>query len=239
MSQEVIQNLRRELKANVDEKYQCAVKRFFKEKIVCYGVRTSLVRKIAKKYFRDVKNFDKKEIFSLSEQLLKSNYGEESIIAIEWIFGIKDRFKKVDFNIFERWLKRYINNWGKDDDFCAHVVHPLIVKYPELVRKVKLWAISKNQWVRRASAVSLIKTFGHCHATQHNLSDIFDIAVALMYDKEDLVQKGYGWMLKSASVYNQKDVFDFVMTHKKNMPRTALRYAIEKMPNYLRKRALA
>ena len=237
-TQRIIENVRQDLKVNVDEKYKCAVKRFFKEKITCYGARTPIVRKIAKKYFKDIKNFDKKEIFNLSEQLLKSDYSEEATIATEWIFGIKDRLIKTDFNIFEKWLKKYINNWGKDDDFCAHIIHPIIVRYPELVENVKLWATSKNQWVRRASAVSFIKTLGYCHTTKHNLDDIFDIAKILLYDEKDLVQKGYGWMLKSASVHHQKEVFDFVMIYKKNMPRTALRYAIEKMPKHLKNKAM-
>lgn len=53
-----------------------------------------------------------------------------------------------------------------------------------------------------------------------------------------MVQKGYGWMLKAASQSNQQKVFEFVMQHKKLMPRTALRYAIEKMPEKLRKQAM-
>lgn len=60
-----------------------------------------------------------------------------------------------------------------------------------------------------------------------------------MKDKEDLVQKGYGWMLKVASDSHQKEVFDFVMKHKKEMKRTALRYAVEKMPLNLKQRAMA
>jgi 3-methyladenine DNA glycosylase AlkD len=53
-----------------------------------------------------------------------------------------------------------------------------------------------------------------------------------------MVQKGYGWMLKEASKPHQKEVFDFVMMHKSVMPRTALRYAIEKMPPELKVRAM-
>ena len=54
-----------------------------------------------------------------------------------------------------------------------------------------------------------------------------------------MVQKGYGWMLKEASNHNQKGVFAFVMKHKAKMPRTALRYAIEKLPAILKKKAMA
>jgi 3-methyladenine DNA glycosylase AlkD len=57
-------------------------------------------------------------------------------------------------------------------------------------------------------------------------------------DKDDMVQKGYGWLLKEASRTHEREVFDYVMKHKAKMPRTALRYAIEKMPEKLRSKAM-
>ena len=69
-------------------------------------------------------------------------------------------------------------------------------------------------------------------------ADIFDIASILLFDNDGLVQKGYGWMLKEASRNHQQEVFDNVIKHKKVMPRTALSYAIEKMPPELRKAAM-
>jgi len=57
-------------------------------------------------------------------------------------------------------------------------------------------------------------------------------------DGDDLVQKGYGWMLKAASEAHQEEVYDYVMKNKAKMPRTALRYSIEKMPDALRKKAM-
>ena len=71
-----------------------------------------------------------------------------------------------------------------------------------------------------------------------NLNFVFWIAKRLLRDPEDLVQKGYGWMLKVASNTKQKEVLDFVMKNKKTMPRTALRYAIEKMPRDLKIKAM-
>jgi 3-methyladenine DNA glycosylase AlkD len=106
--------------------------------------------------------------------------------------------------------------------------------YPEYIAKLKGWAKSNNRWVRRAAAVSLIVP-----ARKGNfLSDIFEIADILLMDKDDLVQKGYGWMLKAASQAHQQDVFSYVMSKKAIMPRTALRYAIEKMPKELREEAM-
>jgi len=71
------------------------------------------------------------------------------------------------------------------------------------------------------------------------LKDIFEIADILLLDEDDLVQKGYGWMLKAASQAHQQEVFDYVVRNKKTMPRTALRYAIEKMPKDLRLQAMS
>ncbi len=235
---EIIREVRQELNANVEEEYRKDNQRYFKEKISCYGVRTPIVRKIAKRYFKQIKQLDKNQIFALCEELFRSGYNEEATVAIQWASELRERFEQEDFKVFENWLKRYIDNWGKDDDFCLHVIHPIIEKYPKLIGKVKSWSHSKNVWLRRASAVSFITTIGAFYATRHNLKDIFEVAETLLHDKEDLVQKGYGWMLKAASVHNQKEVFEFVMKHKSTMPRTALRYAIEKMPVSLRRQAM-
>jgi 3-methyladenine DNA glycosylase AlkD len=101
--------------------------------------------------------------------------------------------------------------------------------------ELKRWTKSKNRWMRRASAVSLI-----IPAKKGKfLKDIFEISDTLLEDKEDMVQKGYGWMLKVVSQAHQKEVFDYVMKNKAKMPRTALRYAIEKMPKSLKVKAMA
>ena len=70
------------------------------------------------------------------------------------------------------------------------------------------------------------------------LNEIREIATILLMDEEDMVQKGYGWMLKAASQAHQKEVFDFVIGNKAKMSRTALRYAIEKMPANLKAMAM-
>ena len=70
------------------------------------------------------------------------------------------------------------------------------------------------------------------------LKEVFEIADLLLEDRDDMVQKGYGWMLKEASKKHQAEVFDYVMKRKAKMPRTALRYAIEKMPADLKRRAM-
>lgn len=71
------------------------------------------------------------------------------------------------------------------------------------------------------------------------LKDVFDIADRLLEDADDMVQKGYGWLLKEASRCHQAEVLRYVIQNKKRMPRTALRYAIELMPKDLRQKAMS
>jgi 3-methyladenine DNA glycosylase AlkD len=239
MESHILEKVREELKTEIDEEYKNNIQRFFIEKIVCYGIRTPTVHKVAKKYIEQIKLLDKKELFDLADELFRSGYNEEAIIAIRWVSEVSKEFGKNDFDIFESWLKKYINNWMKVDYFCLYIIHPMIDKYPDLIEKVKKWSYSENAWVRRASAVSFITTKNASYITKHKLKDIFEVAEILLYDKEDLVQKGYGWMLKATSIHNQKEVFTFVMKYKKTMPRTALRYAIEKMPANLKKQAMS
>ncbi|MBU2564611.1 DNA alkylation repair protein [Patescibacteria group bacterium] len=226
----ILFEIRKELKRNIDLKYKKGSINFFNEPIKLYGVRTPYVRKIAKKYFD--KNLEKNKIFKLCEQLLKSDYYEEAIIAFSWANRLN--YEKKDFKIFESWLKKYVNNWAKCDDFCTHTFGSLLLKFPEFLFKLNIWAKSKNRWERRASAVILI----HLIVRKNYLKKIFEISDILLLDKDDLVQKAYGWALKVASDKYQKQVFDYVIKNKKIMPRTALRYAIEKMPQNMRQKAM-
>ena len=230
----VIEKIRKELKLNSDEKTRQSGERFFKEAIKLYGVKTAIVGNIGKKYFQEIKDKNKQEIFELCEKLWQSGFMEESFIACNWSYNVHKFFEPKDFQIFENWLKKYVSNWASCDTFCNHTTGTFIEMYPQFVNHLKIWAKSKNRWVRRAAAVTLIVPGKHGKF----LSEIFEIADILLEDLDDMVQKGYGWMLKVASQIHQKQVFTYVMKHKSQMPRTALRYAIEKMPQELKAKAM-
>ena len=234
MSNKLFKKIRIELLKNIDKKYLKTSEGFSKEKVKSFGVRTPVVRRIAKDYFVEIKDLDKKEIFKLCEDLLDTGYGEDRHIAFDWAFRLRRYYEKSDFKIFESWLKKYVSSWGSCDDFCTHAFGEFMLLFPEFLPKLKTWARSKNRWLRRASAVILI----YPNRYENYLPEVFRIADILLMDKDDLVQKGYGWMLKEVSNKHEKEVFDYVMRHKDKMPRTALRYAIEKMPESLKKRAM-
>lgn len=230
----IIEKIRKELKKNSDEKTKASGKRFFKEAVKLYGVKSAIVSKIAREYFQQIKDKSKPEIFNLCEALWQSGYMEESFVACHWSYRIHKQYEPQDFRIFERWTDKYISNWASCDTFCNHAIGSFVEMYPEYLSRLLIWAKSKNRWVRRAAAVSLIVP----GKQGKFLPEIFQIADMLLLDEDDLVQKGYGWMLKVASQAHQKKVFDYVMKHKDVMPRTALRYAIEKMPQELKIKAM-
>lgn len=227
----IVDEVRKCLKESADEKTKTSFQRFFKEKVKCHGVKSATVGKIGKEYFEKIKDENKENIFGYSEDLLKSGYCEEAWIGAGWVDQIRSKFEGDDIKIFEKWIDKYIDNWAKCDTFCNHTVGSYIEKYTKKIAELKGWAKSRNLWLRRAAAVSLIIPA----KDGEFLKDILEIADILLEDKEDMVQKGYGWLLKEASRKHQKEVFDYVMKNKEKMPRTALRYAIEKMPEGLKK----
>lgn len=231
----IIQETIKALKKEAEPDYKKAQEWFFKEGIKLYGVRVGKVRKVAAQMYKEIEPKDKDHIFKLCDELFKHDKQETFITAIVWLEKMKSQWEPKDFATFERWLKKHVSNWAQCDAMSGFIVSPFLREYPKLVPKIRSWRKSTNRWVRRAAAVSLIRQASH----GEKLPEIFATAKTLLKDKDDMVQKGYGWMLKAASDKEQKKIFDFVMKHKADMPRTALRYAIEKMPKKLKAQAMA
>ena len=197
-------------------------------------LKIPIMRRVSGEFFKRVKDLPKKEIFALCDELLLSGNSEENNIAFDWARRCTKRFEKSDFRIFESWLKRYVKGWGSCDHMCVGALGEFLFQFPQFVAKTERWATSGNKWMRRGAAVVLIYSVRRGQL----LSSVFRVANALLLDDDDLVQKGYGWMLKEASNRFPKEVFEYVMKHKRQMPRTALRYAIEKLPSDMRQEAM-
>lgn len=230
----IIDKIRTELRHSIDEKTLATSQKFFKEKIKLYGVKVPTVNKISREYFKLIDCKTKSEIVELCEILWQSGFIEESFIACNWSYYIHEKYEPEDFQLFEKWITNYVNNWATCDTLCNHTISEFIEMFPEYIVKLKDWATSHNRWLRRASSVTLIIP----DRKGKFLNEILEIADILLLDKDDLVQKGYGWMLKAASEANQQEIVDYVIKNKSIMPRTALRYAIEKMPKELKNKAM-
>lgn len=230
----IIQQLRQELINKIDEKTRISSAHFFKESIKCYGIKSVDVGEIAKNSFSLVKGLPKNEIFNLCETLWQSGMLEETFVACHWSYSLHKKFEPEDFERFRNWVLKYVDNWASCDTFCNHTLGTLVEMYPQFLRDLKQMAHHENRWMRRAAAVTLIIPA----RKGLFLNDIFEIADILLMDKDDMVQKGYGWMLKVAANKHLQEVYDYVISKKSVMPRTSLRYAIEKMPLEMKKKAM-
>jgi 3-methyladenine DNA glycosylase AlkD len=233
----IIQEIRSELKkrSNPEEKEKrLRWEKQYQEFPKLYGIPIPVVRRLSSKFFQEIRKKPKNEILQLCNNLLESGYSEERIIAFDWAFRLRKLYEQSDFQLLETWLEEHVHSWGACDDLCTHALGAFVFQFPGFIQNVREWTRSNYRWTRRASAVALIYSIRR----KKNLRAIFETSDALLTDQDIMVQKGYGWMLKEASNNYPKEVFDYVMRNKREMPRTALRYAIEKLSPKLRREAM-
>ena len=235
VSHEIIEILRKEIAKHDKPENKLNYQRFFKETLDNpIAIKTAVLRKISNQCFRRAKQMSGKDILVCCDDLLASGERYMRFFAFEWALKAERQYRAQDLTRFESWLKRYVDNWGACDHLCCGALGHLIYQFPDVVVKTHQWTRSRNRWIRRGAAVSLIVSIRNGLL----LKEALRTADVLLVDQDDMVQKGYGWMLKEASTVFPDEVFKFVIKNKCRMPRTALRYAIEKLPAGKRKQAM-
>lgn len=180
------------------------------------GIRVPVVRQAVKKF--------KTTSLSTAEQLLKSKIHEIRLFAL---LLLVHKFSRVDeteqYKIYQLYLKntKYINNW----DLVDSSAHNIVGAYLENKNRSILVKLSKSKllWNRR---IAIMATFYFIKNNEYK--DALQISKILLNDKEDLIHKAVGWMLREIGKRNLDEEVKFLNRHYKNMPRTMLRYAIEK-----------
>lgn len=191
------------------------------------GVTVPNIRTIAKKFA----TLSLKDI----QTLLASPINEERLLAL---FILTNQYIKADLQNKEKLYLfyldnlRYINNWNLVDA-SAHLIIGayLFNNHKDLLITL---AQSKNLWERR---IAIVSTWYFIR--QNNVEWTFKIALLLLNDTHDLIHKAVGWMLREAGKRDQDALVIFLDEHAKQMPRTMLRYAIEKFPEDARKSYLS
>ena len=222
--------LRKELKQEANNEQAIILQRFFKtgkgeygEGDKFYGIKVPVQRKIAKKH-RDI---SLKEI----QGLLNSPVHEERLVSL---FILVDQYTKGDDKTKEKLFRFYlkntkkINNWDLVDLSAPKIVGAHLLNRDKGIL-FKL-AVSSNLWEKR---ISILSTYTFIR--NQNFDTTFRIAEILLNDDHDLIHKGVGWMLRETGNQNLKEEEIFLKKHYKHMPRTMLRYAIEKFPEKRRK----
>ncbi len=209
------------------------LQRFFKtgpgqygEGDVFLGIRVPAVRELAKEY----KELPHKEVLLL----LKSPYHEVRLFAL---ISLVNAFAKGDETIqkkiYDLYLANteYINNWDLVDLSAPKILGAYL--FTKSRKPLYQLAKSKSLWERR---IAVLSTFYFIRNNQFD--DSLQIAEILLKDKEDLIHKATGWMLREIGKRNTKIAEKFLQKHCRTMPRTMLRYAIERFSPAQRKRFL-
>lgn len=193
---------------------------------------TGDIRKLSARLYKKIEDKSIENVLCLCGELLEEHSWALGVIAFDWAYRVREQYSEATYDVFYSWLKKYVRGWGDCDDFCTHAFGELLRGYKSIFQKVTDWTKDEDFWVRRAAAVILIQAILH---NDYEGIDPFRISDSLMKDEHDLVQKGYGWMLKSLSQVDREPVKDYLISNHAQIPRTAYRYALEKFDKETRK----
>ena len=191
------------------------------------GLTVPQIRSISKQFANPV--------LSDIVKLLHSKYHEERLAAL---FIMVSQFKKGDGKLKEKIFKvyvsntKYINNWDLIDLTAGQIVGAYLENRPKDI--LYQFARSKDLWKKR---ISILSTFKYIY--EGKTQETLKIAQILLSDEHDLIHKAVGWMLREVGKRcSQKTEEEFLKKYYKKMPRTMLRYAIERFPEKLRQKYL-
>ncbi len=227
-------HIRRVLKDGGSAPHSAEVQWFFKEEIKSHGWYTDDLRKLAAR-FRKVLLHDcgLDYLVQVADELFDSEVLEEKGMAVLILQKSVSEFGNKEFKLFESWLSR-ICSWADHDALVSYIIGEMIAAEPKRVSAVFRWAKSRDRWHRRAAAVALLRG----NRRQMFFDEIVRVLEMLLSDKDDMVQKGLGWLLREAAKYNRERTVPYLMTIRDRAPRLVLRTACETLPPELKTKIL-
>ncbi|MFN8094853.1 MAG: DNA alkylation repair protein [Vicinamibacteria bacterium] len=224
------------LRAKADPVRARGAEAYFKETIRAFGVRAADIRQIATGISRRVRReWTVDDAVRLCELLLPRPELEAKGVAILVLHRFRRTYPPELFDTIHGWLAAdRLANWASVDALCPEVVGALVAARPPFLRRLETWARSDNRWVRRASLVSLLKL-----TRRPEYRDaIYAMARRHFGSDDDLVQKAAGWLLREVGKSDMAALEAFLRAHGPRIPRTTLRYAIERFPPSRRRELL-
>lgn len=214
-----------EIKSFADDGQAIHLSRFFKtgkgeygEGDIFLGIKVPVIRAIAKKYYKTITLND-------IQILITNPYHEVRLLALLLMVFIYENtdLKEEIFNLYLKNI-RYINNWDLVDLSCPKLVgnYVYVNKFPEIIYKL---ADSSHLWSNRIAVVSQ-----YYFIKRGDFSLLLELSEKFLTHKHDLMHKAVGWMLREMGKVDEKPLYEFLDKHHKIMPRTMLRYSIEKLP---------
>jgi 3-methyladenine DNA glycosylase AlkD len=188
------------------------------------GIRVPVTRRLVREY--------QGPAIPAARQLIKSPFHEERLLAVLLLVRAYDRATPTtQVEIYRLYLSNapYINNWDIVDSSAPHIVGRHLLKRDR--RVLNRLARSRNLWERR---IAVLATQSFIRAGE--FTPTLHLAERLLDDRHDLMHKAIGWMLREVGDRDRSALEEFLGRYAESMPRTMLRYAIEKLPPRVRRR---
>jgi 3-methyladenine DNA glycosylase AlkD len=201
-----------------------------------YNVGTAATRDLARSiHAAHTAAWSIDDAMTFADALIRNRHLEAKSVGIEVVARYRRDFTPRLLPRWKRWLSgNHSANWATTDSICGALIGPLLRQYPELGPRMRVWAGDGNLWVRRASIVGLIPLARR----GESLDLVYLIARRLHGDEEDLIQKAVGWTLREAGKTDMPRLERYLRANGAVIPRTTLRYAIERFPAARRQQIL-
>jgi len=201
------------------------VRRYFKHAVVAIGVDTPTLRGyLSEQVARLRPLWTVDHAIRACAALLAEPEMEVRGAGLLLLAGFQRQITRDFASLAESWLSRRLDNWALVDSFCSLVISPLLAREPAFEAALRRWSQAESPWVRRASLVALVPA---ARRGQH-LDLAYGLAIEHFRDPEDLLHKATGWLLREAGKTDADRLRQFLQRHGPSLPRTALRYAIER-----------
>lgn len=197
----------------------------YAEKDIFIGVTVPDIRKVANEYYKDIP-------LKETENLLHSNYHEERLLALIILtYKMKKAKENEQKEIIELYINNteYINGWDLVDLSAHYILGKYLLEHEDEKGILYDFANSNDLWKQR---ISIVSTW--IFIRNNKYEDTLKIAEILLNNEHDLIHKAVGWMLREVGKKDFNIEYDFLIKHYKQMPRTMLRYSIEKFDEELR-----
>ena len=197
----------------------------YAENDIFIGVTIPDIRKVANKYYKEI---SLKEV----EELLHSDYHEERLLALVILtYKMKKAEQDEQKEIVDLYINntQYINGWDLVDISAHYILGKYLLEHEDEKDVLYKFASSDDLWKQR---ISIVSTW--IFIRNNKYQDTLKIAERLLNNEQDLIHKSVGWMLRELGNKDFKTEYDFLLKYYKKMPRTMLRYSIEKFDEDLR-----
>ncbi|UCC72515.1 MAG: DNA alkylation repair protein [Gemmatimonadota bacterium] len=228
--------LKRLLREAADPETREGQLRYVKGPLRSLGVKAADIHRTASAAAREYRGarLDLDQVIQIADRLWKPGILEERALAVLIVGKFKRHLERRHWDHFDAWVDS-LSNWAETDGICGEILGPLLTKQPGLVKRLKPWTRSQLRWRRRAAAVALVHI-----ARRGELHHVaFEICDRLAGDRDDMVEKAVGWLLKEISRTQPGAVADYLLDNIDGLSRTTVRYACEKLPAKLRARVMA